>query len=145
MDNDEYRITQCVNCGTKNQIPEHRIKDNPRCGKCGAFLLIETQQAVLVGNTTARGLFFSFLNWPLWLKISILASLLWCFGWYIVAVSDHYFNKVFFASSFIPVIFYWGIIWIFQNTTKKFKQITTWSMIACAIIAVIIAFYNYYA
>jgi thioredoxin 2 len=27
-------IIQCMNCGTKNRVPQNRIKDRPLCGKC---------------------------------------------------------------------------------------------------------------
>ncbi len=33
MNNDGI-IVKCNQCGTKNRIPQARIKDHPRCGKC---------------------------------------------------------------------------------------------------------------
>jgi thioredoxin 2 len=29
----------CAQCATKNRVPEQRLRDDPRCGSCGAALL----------------------------------------------------------------------------------------------------------
>lgn len=34
----EDMIIRCLNCGTKNRIPQERIQDRPVCGRCGASL-----------------------------------------------------------------------------------------------------------
>ncbi len=31
-------IIRCLNCGTKNRIPQNRLHDRPTCGKCHAYL-----------------------------------------------------------------------------------------------------------
>ncbi len=31
-------VLRCLNCGTKNRIPEERLHNRPLCGKCGATL-----------------------------------------------------------------------------------------------------------
>jgi thioredoxin 2 len=32
-------IIGCSGCGTKNRIPKERLKDKPKCGKCGNYLI----------------------------------------------------------------------------------------------------------
>ena len=34
-------IIRCTNCGAKNRVPENRISENPKCGKCGLTLRLE--------------------------------------------------------------------------------------------------------
>lgn len=34
-------ILLCHNCGTKNRVPTHRLKDHPVCGKCKTSLSVE--------------------------------------------------------------------------------------------------------
>jgi thioredoxin 2 len=34
----EDMIIRCLNCGTKNRIPQARMQDHPVCGRCGASL-----------------------------------------------------------------------------------------------------------
>jgi thioredoxin 2 len=36
--NDNRMVIRCLNCGTKNRIPNERLHDRPLCGKCGATL-----------------------------------------------------------------------------------------------------------
>jgi thioredoxin 2 len=31
-------VIRCLNCGTKNRIPNERLHDRPLCGKCGATI-----------------------------------------------------------------------------------------------------------
>jgi thioredoxin 2 len=35
---DEPMVIRCLNCGTKNRIPQKRLHDRPLCGKCGGTL-----------------------------------------------------------------------------------------------------------
>jgi thioredoxin 2 len=35
---EKQMVVRCLNCGTKNRIPETRLHDRPLCGKCGAVL-----------------------------------------------------------------------------------------------------------
>ncbi len=37
----ENVVIACRECGTKNRVPEDRLKDNPVCGKCHAALAAE--------------------------------------------------------------------------------------------------------
>ncbi len=34
-------IVRCAACGTKNRVPESRITQQPKCGKCGELLRVE--------------------------------------------------------------------------------------------------------
>lgn len=34
-------IIRCTNCGAKNRVPESRIAEGPKCGKCGTLLPLE--------------------------------------------------------------------------------------------------------
>lgn len=34
-------IIRCMTCGAKNRVPENRISENPKCGKCGTPLRLE--------------------------------------------------------------------------------------------------------
>ena len=34
----EDMIIRCLNCGTKNRIPQKRMQDHPVCGRCGSNL-----------------------------------------------------------------------------------------------------------
>jgi len=34
-------IVQCLNCGTKNRIPEDKVQDLPLCAKCKAPLYLD--------------------------------------------------------------------------------------------------------
>jgi len=36
--NDKSLILACPKCGAKNRVPESRIKESPKCGKCGTAL-----------------------------------------------------------------------------------------------------------
>ena len=36
-------IISCLNCGTKNRMPENRFKDQPLCGKCREPLIIKDE------------------------------------------------------------------------------------------------------
>nr|WP_319395590.1 thioredoxin TrxC [uncultured Desulfobacter sp.] len=38
---DNQLIIRCTKCGTKNRVPENRISENPKCGKCGTILHVE--------------------------------------------------------------------------------------------------------
>jgi thioredoxin 2 len=33
-------IIRCLSCGTKNRMPETRLNERPRCGRCGAPLVV---------------------------------------------------------------------------------------------------------
>ncbi len=35
---DKQMVIRCLNCGTKNRIPNERLHDRPICGKCGATM-----------------------------------------------------------------------------------------------------------
>jgi thioredoxin 2 len=35
---DNQIVIRCLNCGTKNRIPNERLHDRPICGKCGATM-----------------------------------------------------------------------------------------------------------
>ncbi len=35
---EKQMVIRCLNCGTKNRIPNERLHDRPLCGKCGATL-----------------------------------------------------------------------------------------------------------
>lgn len=35
---DAPMVIRCLNCGTKNRIPQKRLHDRPLCGKCGGTL-----------------------------------------------------------------------------------------------------------
>jgi len=35
---DNQMVIRCLNCGTKNRIPNERLHDRPLCGKCGATM-----------------------------------------------------------------------------------------------------------
>ncbi len=35
---DKQMVIRCLNCGTKNRIPNERLHDRPLCGKCGATM-----------------------------------------------------------------------------------------------------------
>lgn len=35
---DNQMVIRCLNCGTKNRIPNERLHDRPICGKCGATM-----------------------------------------------------------------------------------------------------------
>ncbi|OHE24603.1 MAG: thioredoxin [Syntrophus sp. RIFOXYC2_FULL_54_9] len=37
-------IIRCLKCGTKNRMPENRLNDLPRCGKCRATLVVTSDQ-----------------------------------------------------------------------------------------------------
>jgi thioredoxin 2 len=37
-------IIRCLDCGTKNRVPENRPHDRPVCGKCGASLVVTEEQ-----------------------------------------------------------------------------------------------------
>ncbi len=34
-------IIRCTGCGAKNRVPENRISEGPKCGKCGTILRVE--------------------------------------------------------------------------------------------------------
>ncbi|WP_035239644.1 thioredoxin TrxC [Desulfobacter vibrioformis] len=34
-------IIRCTKCGAKNRVPENRISERPKCGKCGTTLGLE--------------------------------------------------------------------------------------------------------
>lgn len=34
-------IIRCTKCGAKNRVPENRISESPKCGKCGTTLVLE--------------------------------------------------------------------------------------------------------
>ncbi len=34
-------IIRCTKCGAKNRVPENRISESPKCGKCGTTLGLE--------------------------------------------------------------------------------------------------------
>ncbi|WP_320044646.1 thioredoxin TrxC [uncultured Desulfobacter sp.] len=34
-------IIRCTKCGAKNRVPESRISEGPKCGKCGTLLPLE--------------------------------------------------------------------------------------------------------
>jgi len=72
--------------------------------------------------------FKSFLQWPLWVKISILVSALWCFGWYIASSSNSFFGwyidvdrENLFLLGLIPIILYWGLAWIFHKSANIYN------------------------
>ncbi len=46
-------IIKCQECGTKNRVPESRLKDNPVCGKCNAGLSTDfpDQPVILTDHT----------------------------------------------------------------------------------------------
>ncbi|MBN1664208.1 MAG: thioredoxin TrxC [Deltaproteobacteria bacterium] len=37
-------IIRCLNCGTKNRMPEDRLNDRPLCGKCKAPLVVRDEK-----------------------------------------------------------------------------------------------------
>ncbi|MBU1743559.1 MAG: thioredoxin TrxC [Proteobacteria bacterium] len=37
-------IIRCLRCGTKNRMPENRLNEKPLCGKCGAVLVVTSDQ-----------------------------------------------------------------------------------------------------
>jgi thioredoxin 2 len=39
---EEKVLVGCRGCGAKNRVPKDRLKENPKCGKCGAALKPET-------------------------------------------------------------------------------------------------------
>ena len=41
---DEQMVIRCLNCGTKNRMPENRLNEKPLCGKCGAALVVTSDQ-----------------------------------------------------------------------------------------------------
>jgi thioredoxin 2 len=41
MQNSTHHLVTCSACGAKNRIPHEKISGNPKCGKCGAALVIE--------------------------------------------------------------------------------------------------------
>lgn len=38
--NNNQHIVKCGSCGVKNRIPEKRLKDHPKCGRCGNILAV---------------------------------------------------------------------------------------------------------
>ena len=38
----ESALIRCSGCGTKNRVPKERLKEDPKCGKCGSVLKPET-------------------------------------------------------------------------------------------------------
>jgi thioredoxin 2 len=38
--NENQHIVKCENCGVKNRIPIKRLKDHPKCGRCGSPLTV---------------------------------------------------------------------------------------------------------
>ncbi|HKL82108.1 MAG TPA: thioredoxin TrxC [Desulfobacter sp.] len=34
-------IIRCTKCGAKNRVPENRMSESPKCGKCGTILPLE--------------------------------------------------------------------------------------------------------
>lgn len=34
-------IIRCTKCGAKNRVPENRVSESPKCGKCGTTLRLE--------------------------------------------------------------------------------------------------------
>lgn len=38
MKEDDFVIIRCLNCGTKNRIPQKRFQEHPTCGRCHAAL-----------------------------------------------------------------------------------------------------------
>jgi len=46
-------IIRCLNCGAKNRMPEDRIHDRPKCGKCGIPLVVKNGQERPVDVTDA--------------------------------------------------------------------------------------------
>jgi thioredoxin 2 len=46
-------IIRCLHCGTKNRMPEDRINDSPKCGKCAAPLVEGGEQERPVDVTDA--------------------------------------------------------------------------------------------
>ncbi|NDY73701.1 thiol reductase thioredoxin [Desulfobacter hydrogenophilus] len=34
-------IIRCTKCGAKNRVPENKISESPKCGKCGTMLRFE--------------------------------------------------------------------------------------------------------
>lgn len=38
-------IIRCTKCGAKNRVPENRISESPKCGKCGTPLRLEVFDA----------------------------------------------------------------------------------------------------
>ena len=41
MENGSHHLVVCSSCGAKNRIPHEKISGIPKCGKCGAVLVVE--------------------------------------------------------------------------------------------------------
>lgn len=46
-------IIRCLSCGAKNRMPEDRLNDKPKCGKCGVPLVVRNEQGQPVTVTDA--------------------------------------------------------------------------------------------
>jgi thioredoxin 2 len=46
-------IVSCPSCGTRNRVPENRMNDHPRCGKCNTPLSLNApDKPVIVSDAT---------------------------------------------------------------------------------------------
>ena len=65
-------LLRCVHCGTINRVPANRLLDNPRCGKCRAFLEWLNRTV----DVTAANFENEVLHWPGVVLVEFWAS--WC-------------------------------------------------------------------
>jgi thioredoxin 2 len=56
--NQEARIVQCKNCGTKNRIPAEKIGMSAKCGKCGSTIETKEKDADLTKSKDGSRSFF---------------------------------------------------------------------------------------
>jgi thioredoxin 2 len=65
-------LLRCVHCRTINQVPADRLMDNPKCGKCKAFLEFPNRPV----DVTAANFDQEILTWPGIVLVEFWAS--WC-------------------------------------------------------------------
>lgn len=69
---DKTILLRCVHCKTTNQVPADRLTDNPKCGKCKAFLEFPNRPV----DVTAANFDQEILSWPGVVLVEFWAS--WC-------------------------------------------------------------------
>jgi thioredoxin 2 len=53
-------LLRCAHCGAVNRVPEGRLPDRPKCGKCGDFLEFYRTPVDVTSSTFEKEV----LSWP---------------------------------------------------------------------------------
>ena len=53
-------LLRCVKCGAVNSVPEDRIGEHPKCGKCGSYIYFPVRPV----DATVESFSREVLEWP---------------------------------------------------------------------------------